>query len=50
MIQVKSAYINFLTHCYIDTEVEVREVYSSNHMWLLVDSFCEDIHVVSRIS
>ena len=30
--EVKDAYVNFLTHCYIDTEVEMKEIYTSNHM------------------
>ena len=33
--EVKEVYINFLNHCYIDTEVEVKEIYASSHMWSL---------------
>lgn len=35
--QVKEAYINFLNHCYIDTEVEMKEMYNSQHMWTLFE-------------
>ena len=41
--QVKSAYINFLNHCYIDTEVEMKEIYTSNHMWTLFENFLIDM-------
>lgn len=26
--EVKAAYINFLSHCFIDTEVEMKEIYA----------------------
>lgn len=35
--EVKEVYIDFLNHCYIDTEVEVKEIYTSNHMWSLFE-------------
>lgn len=41
--QVKVAYVNFLNHCYVDTEVEMKEIYTSNHMWKLFDDFLVDI-------
>uniref|UniRef100_A0A452VIE6 Inositol 1,4,5-trisphosphate receptor n=1 Tax=Ursus maritimus TaxID=29073 RepID=A0A452VIE6_URSMA len=41
--QVKIAYINFLNHCYVDTEVEMKEIYTSNHMWKLFENFLVDI-------
>uniref|UniRef100_A0A8C1LRZ7 Inositol 1,4,5-trisphosphate receptor n=1 Tax=Cyprinus carpio TaxID=7962 RepID=A0A8C1LRZ7_CYPCA len=40
---VKIAYINFLNHCYVDTEVEMKEIYTSNHMWKLFENFLVDI-------
>ena len=47
--EVKNAYVNFLTHCYIDTEVEMKEIYTSNHMWDLFEkSFLLDMAVVSN--
>lgn len=47
MFQVKIAYINFLNHCYVDTEVEMKEIYTSNHMWKLFENFLVDICRVS---
>jgi len=44
--QIKMAYISFLNHCYIDTEVEVKEIYTSCHMWTLFESFLVDMAVV----
>uniref|UniRef100_A0A4W5KV13 Inositol 1,4,5-trisphosphate receptor n=1 Tax=Hucho hucho TaxID=62062 RepID=A0A4W5KV13_9TELE len=37
--EVKIAYVNFLNHCYVDTEVEMKEIYTSNHMWKLFENF-----------
>ncbi|KAL5274464.1 ITPR1 family protein [Megaselia abdita] len=43
--EVKDAYVDFLNHCYIDTEVEMKEIYSSHHMWNLFEkSFLVDVH------
>lgn len=44
---MKAAYIDFLNHCYIDTEVEMKEIYTSNHMWTLFDSFLVDMVTLS---
>jgi len=45
---VKESYINFLNHCYIDTEVEMKEIYTSNHMWSLFErSFLVDMAQVA---
>uniref|UniRef100_F6YKU7 Inositol 1,4,5-trisphosphate receptor n=1 Tax=Ciona intestinalis TaxID=7719 RepID=F6YKU7_CIOIN len=44
--EVKNAYVNFLNHCYVDTEVEMKEIYSSNHIWRLFDDFMEDMERV----
>ncbi|XP_052781889.1 inositol 1,4,5-trisphosphate receptor type 1-like isoform X2 [Mya arenaria] len=46
--EVKTAYINFLNHCYIDTEVEMKEIYANNHMWTLFDNFLLDMAIVSN--
>jgi inositol 1,4,5-triphosphate receptor type 1 len=47
--EVKDAYINFLNHCFIDTEVEMKEIYISSHIWKLFENFLIDISaVVSR--
>ena len=44
--QIKMAYISFLNHCYIDTEVEMKEIYTSCHMWTLFENFLVDMAVV----
>lgn len=46
--EVKTAYINFLNHCYIDTEIEMKEIYTSTHMWTLFENFLIDMAVVSN--
>uniref|UniRef100_A0A8C6SHD8 Inositol 1,4,5-trisphosphate receptor n=1 Tax=Neogobius melanostomus TaxID=47308 RepID=A0A8C6SHD8_9GOBI len=45
--EVKTAYVNFVNHCYVDTEVEMKEIYTSNHIWKLFDNFLVDIASVS---
>lgn len=45
--EIKEAYVDFLNHCYIDTENEMKEIYSSSHMWTLFEkSFLLDIQEV----
>lgn len=35
----------FLNHCYVDTEVEMKEIYASNHMWTVFErSFLPDMN------
>ncbi|XP_056117184.1 inositol 1,4,5-trisphosphate receptor type 2 isoform X2 [Rhinichthys klamathensis goyatoka] len=46
--EVKIAYVNFVNHCYVDTEVEMKEIYTSNHIWKLFDSFLVDMARVSN--
>ncbi|XP_007250632.3 inositol 1,4,5-trisphosphate receptor type 2 [Astyanax mexicanus] len=41
--EVKIAYVNFVNHCYVDTEVEMKEIYTSNHIWKLFESFRVDM-------
>lgn len=45
--QVKVAYVNFVNHCYVDTEVEMKEIYTSNHIWKLFEDFVVDMARVS---
>nr|CAB3257468.1 inositol 1,4,5-trisphosphate receptor type 2 [Phallusia mammillata] len=44
--EVKNAYVNFLNHCYVDTEVEMKEIYSSSHIWELFEYFMIDMKKV----
>lgn len=43
---MKTAYVNFVNHCYVDTEVEMKEIYTSNHIWKLFDNFLVDMSSV----
>ncbi|KAJ7424022.1 inositol 1,4,5-trisphosphate receptor type 1 [Willisornis vidua] len=43
MTEVKIAYVNFVNHCYVDTEVEMKEIYASNHIWKLFENFLVDM-------
>uniref|UniRef100_A0A803YFQ8 Inositol 1,4,5-trisphosphate receptor n=1 Tax=Meleagris gallopavo TaxID=9103 RepID=A0A803YFQ8_MELGA len=45
--EVKIAYVNFVNHCYVDTEVEMKEIYASNHIWKLFENFLVDMARVS---
>lgn len=37
-----------MNHCYVDTEVEMKEIYASNHMWTVFEkSFLPDLNRVS---
>lgn len=47
LAQVKIAYVNFVNHCYVDTEVEMKEIYTSNHIWKLFENFLVDMSRVS---
>ncbi|XP_028308141.1 inositol 1,4,5-trisphosphate-gated calcium channel ITPR3 [Gouania willdenowi] len=46
--EVKVAYVNFVNHCYVDTEVEMKEIYTSNHIWTLFENFIVDMSGVCR--
>ncbi|XP_055365370.1 inositol 1,4,5-trisphosphate receptor type 2 isoform X2 [Betta splendens] len=41
--EVKIAYVNFVNHCYVDTEVEMKEIYTSKHIWKLFGNFLVDM-------
>jgi hypothetical protein len=43
---VKKIYVNFLYHCYIDTEVDNKETFTKEYVWLLFRSFVDDIDKV----
>lgn len=45
--KVKMSYVNFVNHCYVDTEVEMKEIYTSNHIWTLFENFILDMARVS---
>ena len=41
------AYVNFLNHCYVDTEVEMKEIFTLPFIWTLFENFLVDIDTVS---
>ncbi|EGD76540.1 type I inositol triphosphate receptor [Salpingoeca rosetta] len=41
--QVKNSYTQFLIHCYLETEAEVKELHFSADMWRLLNAFAEDV-------
>eukprot|EP00118_Oscarella_pearsei_P014018 m.117174 g.117174 ORF g.117174 m.117174 type:complete len:2678 (+) comp37607_c0_seq1:123-8156(+) len=45
---VKLAYVNFLNHCYVDTEVEMKEIFSRDYIWMLFEDFVKDMRAVCR--
>ena len=45
---MKKIYVNFLYHCYIDTEVDNKETFTKEHVWVLFKSFAADIGKVKR--
>lgn len=44
--QVKCVYVNFLTHCYVDTEVEMKEIFTKDHIWKLFTNINIDMQTV----
>ncbi|KAI0984952.1 hypothetical protein GJ496_002567 [Pomphorhynchus laevis] len=44
LVQVKNTYVKFFFHCYIDCDLELKDLYQSNHVWTMIDSsFVVDI-------
>uniref|UniRef100_UPI00358E2778 inositol 1,4,5-trisphosphate-gated calcium channel ITPR1-like n=1 Tax=Myxine glutinosa TaxID=7769 RepID=UPI00358E2778 len=43
LIEIKTSYVNFLYHCYVDTEVEMKEIYTTNYMWTVFENFLVDM-------
>ena len=41
--------MNFVNHCYVDTEVEMKEIYTSNHIRKLFENFLVDMARVSYV-
>ncbi|KAL7671241.1 hypothetical protein ACOME3_006142 [Neoechinorhynchus agilis] len=47
LVQVKQAYTNFLFHCYIDCDLELKDIYQGSKFWNLIErSFIPDIEMV----
>eukprot|EP00117_Sycon_ciliatum_P039677 scpid27301/ scgid2512/ Inositol 1,4,5-trisphosphate receptor type 1; IP3 receptor isoform 1; Type 1 inositol 1,4,5-trisphosphate receptor len=41
--EIKLEYMHFLIHCYIDTEVEMKEIFSREYIWTVFNIFTEDV-------
>ncbi|XP_021179022.2 inositol 1,4,5-trisphosphate receptor type 2 isoform X2 [Fundulus heteroclitus] len=46
--EVKTSYVNFVNHCYVDTEVEMKEIYTSSHIWRLFENFLVDMDTMCK--
>ena len=40
--------MNFLNHCYVDTEVEMKEIFMLPFIWTLYENFLLDIDTVRK--
>jgi hypothetical protein len=45
---VKSAYSEFLLHCYFETEMEVPDLYRSPHVWHIFRAFVQDLELYDQ--
>ena len=45
-MQIKFEYMLFLIHCYIDTEVEMKEIFSREYIWTVFTIFINDVEKV----
>lgn len=43
IIEVKMVYVNFVNYCYVDMEVEMKEIYISNYIWMFFENFILDM-------
>ena len=51
LIRVKCAYVDFLTNCFVETEMENKEIFSSSGsavIWTLFEDFVKDIDEVGE--
>ncbi|XP_065197273.1 inositol 1,4,5-trisphosphate receptor type 1-like isoform X2 [Sycon ciliatum] len=46
--EVKKVYIDFLTHCYVDTEVEMKEIFTRQHIWTLFSVIVLDMQQLCK--
>jgi inositol 1,4,5-triphosphate receptor type 1 len=44
IIEVKSVYLQFMIHCYIDTDIELKDANNAEYLELIMDSILEDIN------
>uniref|UniRef100_A0A1I7YYU4 Inositol 1,4,5-trisphosphate receptor n=1 Tax=Steinernema glaseri TaxID=37863 RepID=A0A1I7YYU4_9BILA len=44
VIDVKSVYLQFMLHCYIDTDVEMKDAYNAEYIESILDNMLHDIN------
>lgn len=44
--QVKTAYLQFLLHCYIDTDAEMKDAYKPEYVDAILHNMLQDINKV----
>lgn len=44
LIQVKEVYLQFMLHCYIDTDAEMKDVYNVDYIEQILNDILSDIH------
>lgn len=47
LVEVKEAYFQFLLHCYIDTDAEMKDAYKAEYIDQLLNNMLADIKKVS---
>ncbi|KAK0400335.1 hypothetical protein QR680_003453 [Steinernema hermaphroditum] len=46
VIDVKSVYLQFMLHCYIDTDVEMKDAYNAEYIESILDNMLHDINTL----
>lgn len=46
IVDVKSAYLQFMLHCYIDTDIELKDANNVEYLELIMDCILDDIKQV----
>lgn len=46
LTDVKNAYLQFMLHCYIDTDIELKDANNAEYIDLVMDGILEDIKQV----
>jgi inositol 1,4,5-triphosphate receptor type 1 len=48
-IQVKSVYLEFMLHCYIDTDIELKDASNTEYIEAIMDNILEDINKLNAM-
>lgn len=46
IVDVKNAYLQFMLHCYIDTDIELKDANNVEYLELIMDCILDDIKQV----